>query len=69
MSLEQGRALFQGAMILVSAAVAYWVSLPIGMALVVFVGVVRLQESLTDWCPSDLLLRPMGLRKKQEARP
>jgi hypothetical protein len=56
-------------MILVSAAVAYWVSLPIGMALVVFVGVVRLQESLTDWCPSDLLLRPMGLRKKQEARP
>ena len=68
MYLENGRALVQGIMLLVFAAIAYWVSLPIGLALVAFVGVMKLQESVTDWCPSDLFLRPMGLKKKLEAK-
>ena len=51
MYLENGRALVQGIMILGFAAIAYWVSLPIGLALVGFMGLMRLQESLTDWCP------------------
>lgn len=68
MYLENGRALVQGIMILVFAAIAYWVSLPVGLALVAFMGVMRLQESVTDWCPSDLFLRPMGLKKKLETR-
>lgn len=68
MYLENGRALVQGIMLLVFAAIAYWVSLPVGLALVAFMGVMRLQESVTDWCPSDLFLRPMGLKKKLETR-
>lgn len=55
---------WQGIMILVFASIADWVSLPIGLALVTFMGVMRLQESVTDWCPSDLFLRSLGLEKK-----
>jgi hypothetical protein len=58
----------QGIMLLVSAAIAYFVSLPVGLALVAFIGVSKLQESVTDWCPSDLFLRPMGLKKKVETK-
>ena len=38
MYLENGRALVQGIMLLVFAAIAYWVSPRIGLALVVFMG-------------------------------
>ncbi len=68
MYLENGRALVQGIMILVFAAIAYWVSLPIGLVLVSFMGLMRVQESKTDLCPSDLFLRPMGLKKKEETK-
>ncbi|OGV98149.1 MAG: hypothetical protein A3I04_03465 [Nitrospinae bacterium RIFCSPLOWO2_02_FULL_39_110] len=68
MYLENGRALVQGIMLLVFAAIAYWVSLPVGLALVAFMGVIRLQESVTNWCPSDLILRPMGLKNKLGTR-
>ncbi len=68
MHLENGRALVQGIMILVFAAIAFWVSLPIGLGLVVFMGVMKLQESFTDWCPSDLFLRPIGLKKRLETK-
>lgn len=68
MYLENGRVLMQGIMLLVSAAIAYFVSLPVGLALVAFIGVSKLQESVTDWCPSDLFLRPMGLKKKVETK-
>ena len=64
MDLRQGRALVQGIMILVFAAVTYWVSVPVGLALLVFMGLVRIQESVTDWCPSDVVLKPMGLKKR-----
>jgi len=66
MSFESGRSIMQGFMILVFAAIALWVSQPVGLALVAFMGVVKLQESVTDWCPSDLLLRAMGLKKRSE---
>jgi hypothetical protein len=68
MYLESARALLQGIILLVFAAVAYWVSLPIGLGLVAFMGVMKIQESATDWCPSDLFFRPMGLKKRWEAR-
>lgn len=68
MYLENGRALFQGIMVLIFAAIAYWVNLTIGLALVAFMGVMILQSAFTDWCPSDLLLRPMGLKKKLESK-
>ena len=64
MHLEQGRALVQGLMTLIFAAIAYWVSAPVGLAFLSFMGVMRIQESVTDWCPSDLVLGPMGLKRK-----
>ena len=68
MYLETGRDLFRGTMILISVAIAYWVNLTAGLALAVFVGVLTLQSVLTDWCPADLILRPLGLKKKLESQ-
>jgi hypothetical protein len=68
MYLETGRDMFRGLMILVAAAIAYWVNLSVGLALVVFVGVMILQSVITDWCPVDLILRLLGWKKKLEHR-
>ena len=67
MHLENGRALLQGMMVLVFAAIAYWVS-PIGLLLIALMGAMILQSAFSDWCLSDFFLRPMGLRKKLENR-
>ncbi|NOT05098.1 MAG: DUF2892 domain-containing protein [Anaerolineales bacterium] len=64
MDLENGRNLFRGIMILIAAAIAYWVNITVGLALAVFVGVLTLQSVFTDWCPADLILKPMGLKKR-----
>lgn len=68
MYLESGRAMLQGIMILIFAAIAYWGNLTIGLLLVAFMGVMILQSAFTDWCPSDLILRPIGLKKKLESK-
>jgi len=67
MYLESGRDLFRGITILAAAALAWWVDLTAGLGLAVFVGVMTLQSVWTDWCPVDLVLRPMGLKKKLES--
>lgn len=64
MYLENGRDLFRGIMILVAAALAWWVNLTAGLLLAVFVAVMTLQSVFTDWCPVDLILKPLGLRGK-----
>jgi hypothetical protein len=68
MYLETGRDLFRGVLLLIFAAVAYWLNPAIGLALVVFMGLMILQSAFTDWCPADLFLRPMGLKRKQEKK-
>ena len=68
MYLENGRDLFRGIMILVAVALAWWGDLAAGLALAVFVGVMTLQGVWTDWCPVDLILRPIGLKKKLESK-
>ena len=68
MYLENGRAMLQGVLILIFAAIAYWGNLTIGLALVAFMGLMILQSAFTDWCPSDLFLRPVGLKRKLESR-
>ncbi len=68
MYLESGRDLFRGVMILLAVAIAYWVDMTAGLVLAAFVGVLTLQSVLTDWCPADLILRPLGLKKKLESR-
>ena len=64
MNLEKGRNIFRSIVILISAVIAYWVNITTGLALTVFVGVMILQSVFTDWCPADLILRPIGLKKK-----
>ncbi len=68
MYIENGRDLFRGIMILAAVALAWWVDLSAGLALAVFVGVMTLQSVWTDWCPVDLILRPLGLKKKLESK-
>jgi hypothetical protein len=68
MYLETGRDLFRGMMILLSAAISYWVNPIAGLVLSVFVGVMVLQSVFTDWCPVDLILKSMGLKKKLESK-
>ncbi len=68
MYLENGRDLFRGILILIFAAIAYWVSLTTGLVLAAFMGVMILQSAITDWCPADLLLRPLGLKSKRESK-
>ena len=68
MYLENGRDMLRGILILIFAAIAYWVNLAIGLALVAFMGVMILQSVFTDWCPADLFLRPIGLKKKLESK-
>ncbi|MBI2833259.1 MAG: hypothetical protein HYX76_02400 [Acidobacteria bacterium] len=67
MYLENARALAQGILLLAFAAIAYWVNLPVGLGLVALMAVMKLQESVSDWCPSDLVFRPIGLKKRGEA--
>jgi hypothetical protein len=68
MNLEAGRNLFRGTLILVAVAIAYWVNLNVGLALALFIAVMTLQSVITDWCPADLILRPLGVKKKLESR-
>jgi hypothetical protein len=68
MCLEAGRDLFRGIMVLLAAAIAYWVNLTAGLLFAVFIGIMTLQSIVTDWCPADLILRPLGLKKKLESR-
>jgi DUF2892 family protein len=68
MYIEAGRNLFRGTLILISAAITYWVNLEVGLVLAVFIGIMTLQSVITDWCPVDLILRPFGLKKKLENR-
>ena len=68
MYLENGRDIFRGILILIFAAIAYWVDRTTGLAVVAFFGVLILQSAFTDWCPADLILRPLGLKSKRESK-
>jgi hypothetical protein len=66
MYLENGRDVFRGVLLVSFAAIAYWVDLSLGLALVAFLGVMILQSAFTGWCPADWFLRPMGLKRRGE---
>jgi len=68
MTLENGRDIVRGILLLIFAGIAYWVDLAIGLVLVAFMGVLILQSAFTDWCPADLFLKPMGLKRKLEGK-
>jgi hypothetical protein len=68
MYLENGRDIFRGSLILIFAAIAIWADRTTGLVLLAFIGVLILQSAFTDWCPADLILRPLGLKKKLESK-
>jgi hypothetical protein len=68
MFLENGRDVARGILILAFATIAYWGSSTLGLTLLAFMGVMILQSAFTDWCPADLFLRPLGLKKKLETK-
>ena len=64
MSLKNARDIVRGILILIFATIAYWVDLTTGLLLIAFMGIMILQSAFTDWCPADLLLLPIVLKRK-----
>ena len=60
MTVERGVRLMGGVMVLLSLALAHFVSL-YWLWLTVFVGLNLFQSSFTNWCPAMSILRAMGL--------
>ena len=67
MYLENGRDIFRSILILISTAIAFWVDLTFGLVLIALMGVMILQSAFSNWCPADLLLRPLGLKPKLDS--
>ena len=68
MYLENARDIVRGILVLIFAAIVYWGDLTTGLMLVAFMGLMCLQSAFTDWCPADLFLRPLGLKRKLESK-
>jgi hypothetical protein len=61
MTVERGVRLMAGVMVLLSLALAHYVS-HYWLWLTFFVGLNLLQSALTNWCPAMVMLRSMGLK-------
>jgi len=61
MTVERGLRLMAGIVVLLSLALAYYVS-HYWLWLTAFVGLNLLQSAFTNWCPAMLILRSMGLK-------
>lgn len=61
MTVERGLRLMAGTMVLLSLALAHFVS-PYWLWLTAFVGLNLLQSAFTNWCPAMSILRAMGLK-------
>ena len=60
MTVDRAVRLMAGVMVLVSLALALWVS-PNWLWLTAFVGLNLLQSAFTNWCPAMTFFRKMGL--------
>ena len=61
MTVERGLRLMAGIVVLISLALAHFVSI-YWLWLTTFVGLNLLQSAITDWCPGMAILRAMGLK-------
>jgi len=62
MNLDRAVLVFAGAMVLVSLALAHYVS-PNWLWLTVFVGLNLMQSSITGFCPAAKLFKVLGVRE------
>jgi hypothetical protein len=60
MTVERGLRLMAGFFVLLSVALAHWVS-PWWLIFTAFVGLNLFQSGLTNWCPAMVILRRLGL--------
>jgi hypothetical protein len=60
MNLDRAVMAFAGLMILVSLALAHWVS-PYWLLFTTFIGLNLLQASFTGFCPAALVFRKLGV--------
>jgi hypothetical protein len=61
MTVERGLRLMAGFFVLLSVALAHWVS-PWWLLFTAFVGLNLFQSGLTNWCPAMFFLRRLGLQ-------
>ena len=61
MTVERGVRLMAGVIVLLSLALAHFLS-PYWPWLTVFVGLNLLQSAFTNWCPAMAILRGIGLK-------
>ena len=61
MTVERSVRLMAGAMVLLSPALAHFLS-PNWLWLTAFVGLNLLQSAFTNWCPAMAILRGIGLK-------
>jgi len=63
MNMENAIRILVGSMILISLALAHWVS-PYWLFLTAFVGINLIQSAFTGFCPADIFLRKLGVGKE-----
>jgi glucan phosphoethanolaminetransferase (alkaline phosphatase superfamily) len=61
MTVERALRLMAGVMVLISAALIYFVSI-YWIWFTVFIGLNLFQSGLTNWCPAMAIFRAMGLK-------
>ncbi|HPA77256.1 MAG TPA: DUF2892 domain-containing protein [Kiritimatiellia bacterium] len=61
MTVENAVRILAGTLVLVSAALAYYVS-PWWLLLTCFVGVNLIQSAFTGFCPAEMIFRKLGLK-------
>ncbi len=59
-TLEGAIRILAGGMVLLSLALAHWIS-PWWLLLAVFVGVNLIQSAFTGFCPAEMILRKLGV--------
>ncbi len=67
MTVERGLRLIAGIAVLVSLALAHYVSM-YWLWLTAVVGLNLLQSAFTNWCPSMIILRALGLKDAGSAK-
>lgn len=61
MTVDRGLRALAGFMVLLSVALAHWVSI-YWLWLTAFVGLNLLQSAFTNWCPAMMILRKVGFK-------
>lgn len=64
MKIENAIRILAGTMILISLALAHWVS-PYWLYLTAFVGVNLIQSAFTGFCPAETVMRKLGIGREE----